>query len=302
MNNGIGRLKTSELIPGLGVKVDVDIAGVLTDSVKQELKWLFDQHHLLFIEAPNLSSELQLEVMEIFGTVIPASMDGKLEMLVSNTHPDGYLGKYEVDWHIDGSFMPEPFRLNCLYAMELEDGKSSTQFVSAATAVDRLPKDLRDKLHYLQVINTVESTTQRGKRVETHGSDLIAAAHRIISSHPVTGIPYLAANAYQTDCIIGLNGEESNVLLQEVYRHMYSPETVYEHWWNKGELVIWDNLIVQHARGDVSNVGNRTLRRFTVGPATNAEQLPERQRDMMLTNMLARIGPKASPKPELVQA
>ena len=291
MNNVTRRLKTTELVPGLGVKVDVDVVTDLRQSVKDELLSLFNEYHLLFIEAPNLSAERQLEIMEIFGTAIAASPDGNLELTVSNAVPEGYLGKFELVWHIDGSFMPEPFLASCLYGLDLKDGISSTRYVNVSSAIDRLPKELKDKMEYLQVINTVEVKTERGKRVETHGSDLIAAAHRLISPHPIKGIPYITANAYQTDCIIGLNGDESSAFLNELFEHMYSSEFVYEHWWCKNQLVIWDNLMVQHARGDVSDVGTRTLRRYTVGPAPAIDQLPDKQREWLTTNFYARKGP-----------
>jgi len=42
-----------------------------------------------------------------------------------------------------------------------------------------------------------------------------------------------------------------------------------------GDLVLWDNLATQHARGDVSNVGRRTLQRAVLARKGFFEQNPQ---------------------------
>jgi taurine dioxygenase len=43
---------------------------------------------------------------------------------------------------------------------------------------------------------------------------------------------------------------------------MYQPAFVYEHAWENGDLVAWDNLAVQHARPNLTRDGPvRTLRK-----------------------------------------
>jgi taurine dioxygenase len=292
-------LKATELMPGLGVKVELDLARPPSDEIREELRRLFNTHHLLFIEAPDLSSAAQLDLFETLGKAIPATTDGKVEMIVSNARSDGYLGNYELEWHCDGSFVPEPFIANCLYAMDVAERKSATRFVSAAAGYARLPQKLKDAVAYLQVFNTNEIKVERGRRVATLGADLAGAAHRLVSRHPVTGVPYIAANAYQTDCVIGLDPDGSRALLREIYLYLYAPDHVYEHWWRNGDLVIWDNMLVQHSRGDMSDVGTRTLRRFTIGTALVADQLPARQRELMEASFRARVGQDARRRPDL---
>ena len=56
--------------------------------------------------------------------------------------------------------------------------------------------------------------------------------------------------------------EESEALLQELFAHLYGPANTFEHAWRSGDLVAWDNLAVQHARGPVQQDGpTRTLRK-----------------------------------------
>jgi taurine dioxygenase len=62
-----------------------------------------------------------------------------------------------------------------------------------------------------------------------------------------------------------------SVLLKQTYR----PEHVYEHWWDVGDLVVWDNLAVQHGRPDQADVPRRTLRRVVCAEKSIYEQHPQ---------------------------
>lgn len=282
-------LRTTELIRGLGAKVEVDLHDALTPEQRSELRQLFNTHHLLFIEAGELSVEAQIDFAKTFGKIVPTSaVDEKEATFVSNSRPDGYLGNMELAWHTDACFIVEPFRAAVLLALDVPAGASSTRFISAAQAVRRLPRDLYNKFRFLQLINTSETSTKIGSRVDSFGCDLVAAAHPIIATHPVTGVEYLTVNPFHTDCILGMDVEESRAALQEIYSYFYDEDAIYEHPWENGNLVIWDNLAVQHSRRDISNVGTRTLRRVSVGMATFAEQIPDRQYRDYLQNLRSR--------------
>ena len=69
----------------------------------------------------------------------------------------------------------------------------------------------------------------------------------------------------QTDSIVGLDEPSSEALLAELWSELYAPTNVYTHHWRVGDLVVWDNIAVQHARDDVVGGSGRTLRRVPVG-------------------------------------
>ena len=79
----------------------------------------------------------------------------------------------------------------------------------------------------------------------------------------MTGAPLLYTSAMQTDSVVGLPEAESEALLARCWAALYAPGNVYEHVWSGGDLVIWDNLALHHARSAVT--GRRTLRRVPVG-------------------------------------
>ena len=89
------------------------------------------------------------------------------------------------------------------------------------------------------------------------------AHHPVVLTHPVTGDEVLYVNEMQTERINELEPEESDELIATLFAHLYSGEFTYEHRWRMGDLIVWDNVAVQHARREPSE-GPRTLQRVTL--------------------------------------
>jgi alpha-ketoglutarate-dependent taurine dioxygenase len=66
--------------------------------------------------------------------------------------------------------------------------------------------------------------------------------------HPKTQRPLLFVTAHHVDRISDVSEARSAELLQLLFAELYAPHRRYEHVWRLGDLVIWDNLAIQHAR------------------------------------------------------
>src|SRR5262249_40604655 len=87
----------------------------------------------------------------------------------------------------------------------------------------------------------------------------------VAKTHPRTGKQVLFVAENHTNEIVGLSVEEGDALIDELYSYLYSPANVYEHDWQQGDLVLWDNLAVQHARPGLELDGPaRSLRKVGV--------------------------------------
>ena len=76
-----------------------------------------------------------------------------------------------------------------------------------------------------------------------------------------------------TKGILEVPSEASEDLLEEIFAHLYRPEGVYEHEWRNGDLIVWDNLAVQHGRPNVLLEGPaRTLRKIGLPVPTSIEK------------------------------
>ena len=89
-------------------------------------------------------------------------------------------------------------------------------------------------------------------------------AHPIFRTHPATGRKALYVNRLMTESIVGLPRAESDALLLELFAHQERPEFQYEHRWQVGDLVMWDNRSALHARRDFPATHLRKLRRVAV--------------------------------------
>ena len=58
--------------------------------------------------------------------------------------------------------------------------------------------------------------------------------------------------------------EEAKPLLNAVFDHAEDPTYVYEHEWQAGDLVLWDNRCSMHARTDFPDNETRLMWRTTV--------------------------------------
>jgi len=259
-------VRTSPLSPACGVVIeDLDLRGHLVPH-EAELRALLHEHQMLCFRAPALSGEDQKRVLACFGPLVDESFDGSGWSYVSNVEPGGVLGDGPFLFHSDLEFTPEPLWVLSLYAMELPDTPTSTRFANGARAAARLDAELVAQLDGRTAIHVFPLLEGRGDaRYRVHDLDDGAprAEHPVLLTHPVTGARVLYVTAMQTDSVVGLAEDESEALLHRLWAELYAPPNVYEHQWQVGDLLVWDNLALQHARGAVS--GRRTLRRVPVG-------------------------------------
>ena len=67
-----------------------------------------------------------------------------------------------------------------------------------------------------------------------------------------------------TQRIEGLEPGESEAVLEQLYDIGERPEHIYEHVWQLGDVVAWDNRATVHARTWFDPADRRLLRRCTV--------------------------------------
>jgi taurine dioxygenase len=89
--------------------------------------------------------------------------------------------------------------------------------------------------------------------------------HPVVRTIPETGRKALYVCRLMTDRIMELAEKESRALLAELFDHVERPEFSYEHEWRTGDVLIWDNRCVIHARNDFDKRERRLLKRVTVG-------------------------------------
>jgi taurine dioxygenase len=263
------------LAAGFGVEaVGVDLLGAASPAADiDSLREAFDRSHLLLLRGEPLQGEVQTAFAARFGTLVP---EGRLWNHVSNVRPDGIVPEGALLFHSDLAFTPSPVHAICLHALEVPSDGAPTRFADAVGAAKRLPSGLQQRLEGRSVLNVFDFLlpNDRPMRLAEVDARSPRCEHPVIGTHPRTGAPVVMASEMHTDHIVGLPPSESASLLADLFAVLYDDDNLYEHRWSVGDLVLWDNLALQHGRRDIPIDEPRTLQRVTLGPHSPRELVP----------------------------
>jgi taurine dioxygenase len=259
-------MESKPIVAALGVELsEIDLRSPLGDDDRAELRRLFATRHLLVFPRQELDFEDQVRAVAALGPVLPGGPEW-----VSNVREHGLVPEGRLLFHSDFIFTPEPCLGLSLYATEIPDDGSPTVFASTVRAARELPPDLRSRVSGRSALNIFDLTDQRGD-VRFHEDALGPAtplsprhAHPILMRHPTTGQQVLTVNEMQTDYIVDMDREASEATLSSLRDVLYAPDNTYTHRWAVGDLVIWDNIAIQHGRPSPPRHAPRTLRRVTM--------------------------------------
>jgi taurine dioxygenase len=261
---------------GPGVLVtEIDLGDEVSLPDIEHLRELYRNRYLLVFRDQSLSPERQVEVTGWFGHV-RASGDTTVGY-VSNVRPDGIVPEGPLPFHSDMSFTEHPLRGISLHALEVPDSGGSTRFADAVVAVTKLPATVRDALCDRSVLNIAGYGANFAARRKEAACDPLEprAEHPAIDLHTETGRPVLRINGLSTSHIVGLTEADSDRLLDEVLGCLYREDNVYEHHWQVGDFLVFDNIAIHHARADFDSSAPRTLQRVVLADDDRFEPGPQ---------------------------
>jgi len=191
-------------------------------------------------------------------------------MLVTNMKKDGqFIGSLpegEIEFHSDGIYIEKPSAATMLYAVAIPSQGGQTAFASMYKAYETLPADLKAKLEGLKARHAFTYNSQKKDENDRKkaAEDTASYEHPVFRTHPATGRKALYVNRLMTEEIVGLSAEESRRILSFLFDHIERPEFIYEHEWQVGDVLLWDNRCLVHARRDFPAQELRLMRRLTI--------------------------------------
>ena len=284
-----------EILSGrIGARVHgVDLEAGLDDATWREIEAVWNERHLLvFPDQAGLSIDAQVALLARFGPVIEERVPGEFHSWVSNADGhgtdemnDGYR-EGELTAHMDYTYTPYPADVISLWGERLPDTPSETLFYSNVAPLDEMPASLRAELAGYHVFCAHDLAEMKPDvRLYLEGRTDPAAPTQshtwpLIREHPhKPGVEVLTCTLQQTERIVELSDEEhgdpeSRALLGRIFEdYLYTEANRYVHVWRPHDLVVWDNVALQHARAACPRVvGPRVLRRVAVCAAGNAIQ------------------------------
>jgi taurine dioxygenase len=133
-----------------------------------------------------------------------------------------------------------------------------------------LPEHLRSRVERLQARHGHDHAyPNRGgdeNVIDSYYDEPHSAVTPVVHHHPRTGRTLLYVSQQTTIEILDLSKEENEELLEVLFDHLYNSPGVLRHDWQQGDLVVWDNRLLQHARGTVDLEGPARTLRKVVGP------------------------------------
>jgi taurine dioxygenase len=182
--------------------------------------------------------------------------------------PLGALGYGEAVWHTDMSYLPVPPIASMLLSRKLPAWGGNTWAASMCAAYDNLPAALKERVKALKIKHdgTRDSGGNLRKGVEDDPNPMTAKGHPhpAVIRDPGTGKPALFLGRRPRGYVMGLPLEESEKLLDELWKHAFKPSNVYEHKWQVGDVLIWSNYSTMHKRDEFDKDTIRRMHRSQI--------------------------------------
>ena len=284
MTSGVNVSGVPRVVPtgaALGARVDnVDLRALDPETFALIYRaWL--DHQVVLFRDQSLTDEDLLAFSRRFGDLDEAPVqesgrrfvEGHPEIyVVSNVVekgvPIGSLGSGEAVWHTDMSYLPDPPKASVLYAIEVPAEGGDTSFCSMTAAWEGLPEPLRARSQGLRVKHdgTYNSGGYVRQGVTPTGDPRTSPGtlHPLVSIHPETGRPGLYLGRRRNAYIEGLPLEESETLLDEIWKEATRESLTWTHHWHVGDLVLWDNRCTMHRRDAFDPAARRVMHRTQI--------------------------------------
>ncbi|MBT3427068.1 MAG: TauD/TfdA family dioxygenase [Gammaproteobacteria bacterium] len=192
----------------------------------------------------------------------------QLSNILKDGKPIGGLGNAEASWHSDMTYIDNPPPASVLLGIEIPEKGGDTYFADQNAALMAIPDDLLARLRGLSIKHNAAHTSvgklRPGFEAFDDPRDAPGSVHPVITAHPETGKQALYLGRREWAYIPGLELDDSEALLDEIWSYAALPENVWQQQWQPFDLIIWDNRRVLHRRDDFNQSARRLMKRCQV--------------------------------------
>ncbi len=244
-------------IRGVGM---ADVAA--SDDIYTAVRAAFEEHSVLLFRKQPITNELQMAFSARFGPLEIAKAASRGEgtpfSILTNVEPDGTLvtpghkeelrAKANQLWHTDSCFKIPPALASVLSGRTVASTGGETEFTSMRLTWERLPAETRRKLDNAWAWH--DYAHSRGKIApqlasERERSTMPPVSWRMRWRNPVNSRDalYIASHTCEID---GMERGEALRLIEELTTFATQPEHLYQHRWQAGDVIMWDNRATMH--------------------------------------------------------
>jgi taurine dioxygenase len=262
----------------LGAEIlGIDLSKTLSKKHFNLIKNTLNEYHVIFFRKQDISPVQLVTFGKNFGKLeihplIPTLKDFPeiIELKSADDGPGPYSRNSRI-WHSDMTYTKIPPMGAILKAITIPESGGNTMFLNACLAYEQLSKKMKNFLSKLQAVHSIVMTSTKEEILSEQGLSRFAkmqkalppVEHPVIKIHPETGKKCIYVNEAFTSHITGLNHNESDSLLDFLYKHLHNPDFQCRFIWEKNSIAFWDNQVTQHfAVGDYNT--KRIMHRLTI--------------------------------------
>jgi taurine dioxygenase len=284
LHAGHATARAVNVIP-MSAALGAEISGVdlsdLDDAAFAQMMKAWHQHSVVRFRGQSLSDQQLIAFSRRLGDLdwAPVQENGRRFVegmpeiyIVSNVKVNGEaigsLGDGEAVWHTDMSYLDRPPKASLLYALEVPPAGGNTSFCSMYAIYDALPAALKARVRDLKIKHdgTYNSGGYVRQGVTPTDDPRISpgAVHPLVCTHPDTGRRMLYLGRRRNAYLAGLDLNESEALLDELWSFVDRPGFTFTQVWRVGDLVLWDNRCTMHRRDAFDPNSRRIMHRTQV--------------------------------------
>ena len=249
-----------------GEIVGLDISKKLTHDQTNFINESWNERLVLVFKKQNLDDPKLIDFSKNFGeldppgpnpygiTFLPEFPEINVISNVKNEQgtPIGNLGDGEAVWHADMTYLELPPKAGILYALEVPENQGNTHFANMTLAYSDLSDAIKEKIDGKILIHDSAHNSagmlRKGYSEVDNPTETPGARHPMVIKDQSTNKKLLFLGRRPHAYIVGLEIEESENLLDEIWKHATQEKYTWTQKWEKGDLLMWKNLNVLHKR------------------------------------------------------
>ena len=262
-----------------GEIVGLDISKKLTHDQINFINESWNERLVLVFKKQNLDDPKLIDFSKNFGeldppgpnpygiTFLPEFPEINVISNVKNEQgtPIGNLGDGEAVWHADMTYLELPPKAGILYALEVPENQGNTHFANMTLAYSDLSDAIKEKIDGKILIHDSAHNSagmlRKGYSEVDNPTETPGARHPMVITDQSTNKKLLFLGRRPHAYIVGLEIEESENLLDEIWKHATQEKYTWTQKWEKGDLLMWKNLNVLHKRDAFDPKTRRVMHR-----------------------------------------
>ena len=272
-------MKIEPIKPHVGARIHADPAELSDPAVAAACREALDTYGVIVFPKISLTDEQQLAFTDLLGgrmdysDIVDGGKVGTPNVYTVTLNPELNSQKEYVTgtffWHIDGlhRHTRDLPKATCLSARRVAPKGGNTSFANLYAAYEALPEEEKADIEGLGVEHNL--TTYLSSIVDDPTEEELARW----GSNPVNIWPLVWHHeSGRTSMILGRTATRvlgmelapGLAIVERLAEWSAQSEFVYEHVWQEGDLVIWDNHGVMHRARPYSEDSRREMHRTTI--------------------------------------